>query len=117
MCFDYPTFMVSASDVYIAVGTPEELEDRNTSYEVHFSCRWRLDQLKAESVMARIPGARRMDDVATRFEVPIASDGKNGVTSVAQLFDILINEQDFPDFTIGRSSLETAFIRIINEEK
>lgn len=72
--------------------------------------------------MANIPGARMVDDVATRFEIPLstsseASESHSTLTSVASIFETLSKEgKDFPQFTVGKSSLETAFIRIINED-
>lgn len=68
--------------------------------------------------MAKIPNAQMVDDVATRFEVPIGCDDVSGsVITVASIFETLSTENDFPEFTIGKSSLETAFIRIINENE
>lgn len=100
------------------MGTPEELEAGTASYEVHFAGHNRQDLVKVQAVMARIPGARMADDVATRFEIPIgnAEDSSSDTQSVASIFEILSNEKNFPEFTIGKSSLETAFIRIINED-
>ncbi|KAF9479407.1 P-loop containing nucleoside triphosphate hydrolase protein [Pholiota conissans] len=101
----------------LAVGTPDELESRNASYEVHFSCHSREDLVKVKAVMARMPGARMVDDVATRFEVPIGqSDEATGLMSIASIFEVLSQEEDFPDFTVGKSTLETAFIKIINDD-
>ncbi|CAA7265337.1 unnamed protein product [Cyclocybe aegerita] len=102
----------------LAVGTPHELESRTASYEVHFPCHTRDDFVKVQSAMTHIPGARMVDDIATRFEVPIGSveDERSGVTSVASLFELLAKEQGFPEFTVGKSTLETAFIRIINDD-
>ncbi|KAH9486190.1 ABC transporter A family member 2 [Psilocybe cubensis] len=101
----------------LAVGSPQELEACTASYEVHFACHNRQDYVKVQAVMARIPGARMADDVATRFEIPIGnSENSSSDTSVASIFEILSNEKGFPEFTIGKSSLETAFIRIINQD-
>jgi len=99
-----------------AVGTPDELESRNASYEVHFSCPSKDEMLRVQTAMGHIPGARMVDDVATRFEVPIGTNAQGGVTSVADIFEILSREQEFPEFTVGKSILETAFIKIINED-
>ena len=99
-----------------AVGTPDELESRNATYEVHFSCPSQAEMLLVHTTMARIPGARMVDDVATRFEVPIGTNTQGGVTSVADIFEILSKEEGFPEFTVGKSTLETAFIKIINED-
>lgn len=84
--------------------------------------------------MARLPGARMADDVATRFEVPvglaesntvIVGDDEKGVIesrrealSVASILEVLAQEEEsFPEFTVGKSSLETAFIKIINDNR
>jgi ATP-binding cassette subfamily A (ABC1) protein 3 len=72
--------------------------------------------LRVHTAMANIPGARMVDDVATRFEVPIGTNTQGGVTSVADIFAILSMEKGFPGFTVGKSTLETAFIKIINED-
>ncbi|KDR85851.1 hypothetical protein GALMADRAFT_389530 [Galerina marginata CBS 339.88] len=99
----------------LAVGSPEELESRTASYEVHFSCPTREELGKVRAVMAKIPGARMVDDVATRFEVPVGDASVND-NSVASIFEILAREEGFPEFTVGKSSLETAFIRVINDD-
>lgn len=118
----------------VAIGTPEELESRSESYEVHFSCHSPEDLLRVRAVMARLPGARMVDDVATRFEVPVGlsetrgapiagGDEEKGVVesqrealSVASILEVLAQEEgSFPEFTVGKSSLETAFIKIIND--
>lgn len=60
------------------------------------------------------------DDVATRFEIPLSARNTNSadaVTSVASIFEILERQSrsgNFPQFTVAKSSLETAFIKIIN---
>lgn len=72
--------------------------------------------LRVRTAMASIPGARMVHDVATRFEVPIGTNTQGGITSVADIFEILSMEKGFPEFTVGKSTLETAFIKIINED-
>lgn len=52
------------------------------------------------------------DDVATRFEVPIASEG--GIT-LAQLFNTLSKNGDFTEYTVERASLESVFLKVIRE--
>lgn len=105
----------------LAVGTPADLTARHAAYEVHFSCRTREDALRARERMARVPGARLADDVATRFEVPIrergASAGDNvaGVT-LAELFALLEND-DGEEFTVERPSLESVFLKVIREHE
>lgn len=63
--------------------------------------------------MARIPGARLSDDVATRFEVPLQSE--DNTRSLAGLFKILSEHGDFADYTVERVSLETIFLKVIRE--
>jgi len=36
--------------------------------------------------------------------------------NVASIFEVLSREEGFPEFTVGKSSLETAFIRVINDD-
>lgn len=61
--------------------------------------------------MAKIPGSRMADDVATRFEVPIET---NGLT-LAQLFTTLSTEGDFSEYTVEKGSLESVFLKVIRE--
>ena len=51
------------------MGTTAELASRYPFYEVHLSCRTREELLRAQQLMARVPGARQADDIATRWEV------------------------------------------------
>ncbi|PPR02359.1 hypothetical protein CVT24_011703 [Panaeolus cyanescens] len=102
----------------LAIGTPQDLESRNASYEVHFSCHSRAGVTAMQTLMAKIPGARMVDDVATRFQVPIRTNddiGSESSLTVAGLFDILASEKEMFAFTVGKSTLETAFIKIIND--
>lgn len=62
--------------------------------------------------MAQIPGSRKADDVATRFEVPIG----NGM-SLAQLFAVLSSRGDFAEYTVERASLESVFLKVIRENE
>ncbi|KDR85831.1 hypothetical protein GALMADRAFT_234928 [Galerina marginata CBS 339.88] len=96
----------------LAVGTTESLSARYATYEVHFTCRTREEIVKARTLMALIPGSRMADDVATRFEVPIASaDG----FSLAKLFNTLAEHGDFTEYTVERASLESVFLKVIRE--
>jgi ATP-binding cassette, subfamily A (ABC1), member 3 len=61
--------------------------------------------------MAKIPGSRMADDVATRFEVPVEA---NGLT-LAQLFTTLSTEGDFSEYTVEKGSLESVFLKVIRE--
>jgi ATP-binding cassette, subfamily A (ABC1), member 3 len=100
----------------LAVGTTAELEARYATYEVHFSARTREAALRAREVMARVPGARAADDVATRFEVPVVSTRREvegeGLTLV-ELFGVLSQEE--MEFTVERPMLETVFLKVIKE--
>jgi ATP-binding cassette subfamily A (ABC1) protein 3 len=49
------------------------------------------------------------DDVATRFEVPIESDGM----TLAQLFTMLSTQGDFSEYTVEKASLESVFLKVI----
>ncbi|KAJ7920707.1 hypothetical protein B0H13DRAFT_2421286 [Mycena leptocephala] len=93
----------------LAVGTTEGLSSRYATYEVHFTCRTGEDIARAERLMAIIPGARMVDDLATRFEVPIAS------MPLAELFRTLATQGDFPEYTIEKATLESMFLKVIRE--
>ncbi|EIW87313.1 P-loop containing nucleoside triphosphate hydrolase protein [Coniophora puteana RWD-64-598 SS2] len=120
----------------LAVGTTESLASRYATYQVHFSCPTREDVLRAQKLMARIPGARLADDVATRFEVPIHQDpaeaqqlssetqdgqegseatASRGSLSLAQLFHILAEQGDFSEYTVEKATLESVFLKVIRE--
>jgi ATP-binding cassette subfamily A (ABC1) protein 3 len=64
--------------------------------------------------MAHIPGSRMADDVATRFEVPIDSEGG---LSLAALFHVLSTQgsQAFSEYTVEKASLESVFLKVIRE--
>lgn len=104
----------------LAVGTPAELTERHAAYEVHFSCRTREDALQARDRMARVPGARMADDVATRFEVPVLERGARGGDdsgiTLAELFALLCRE-GAEEFTVERPSLESVFLKVIREHE
>ncbi|KAL5533846.1 hypothetical protein ACEPAG_306 [Sanghuangporus baumii] len=95
----------------LAIGSMGSLADRFPIYEVHFSCRTREEVTKAQELMARIPGSRRADDVATRFEVPVDTD--NEEQTLASLFRILSEHGDFSGYTVERVSLESVFLKVI----
>ncbi|KXN84990.1 ABC transporter A family member 2 [Leucoagaricus sp. SymC.cos] len=96
----------------LAVGTIDSLSSRYGTYEVHFTCRSREEVVKARELMARIPGSRMADDVATRFEVPIEST--QGM-SLAELFHTLSTNGDFTEYTVEKASLESVFLKVIRE--
>ena len=65
--------------------------------------------------MAHIPGARRADDVATRFEVPLDTSGGKQEQTLSGLFKILADHGDFSEYTVERVSLESVFLKVIRE--
>ena len=90
----------------------DELSARHATYEVHFSCRTREEVTRAQQLMARIPGARMADDVATRFEVPITA----GSMTLSQLFAVLSESQEeISEYTVERATLESVFLKVIRE--
>lgn len=103
----------------LAVGTPTELTTRHAAYEVHFACRTHEDALRARARMARVPGARPADDVATRFEVPVrTAHSTTGGITLAELFSLLSDEgEDRLEFTVERPSLESVFLKVIRENE
>ena len=99
------------------VGSTKSLCDQHATYEVHFSCRTREDQVKVQKLMTRIPGARMADDVATRFEIPIDPDSPSRL-SLSKLFDILTQNGGCDgdvEFTVGKATLESVFLKVIKE--
>lgn len=108
--------VVILSKRMLAVGTVSELEARYAHYEVHFSTRTREDALRAREVMARVPGARAAEDVATRFQVNIVSSQAHTsgqAVTLEELFGILA-EADV-EFAVERPTLESVFLRVIGE--
>jgi ATP-binding cassette subfamily A (ABC1) protein 3 len=97
----------------LALGTIAQLSERYATYEVHFTCRTREAQIKALALMSKIPGSRRADDVATRFEVPICSGDTQ--YSLADLFTTLSTNGDFMQYTVERASLESIFLKVVKE--
>jgi hypothetical protein len=51
-----------------------------------------------------------VDDVATRFEVPIEEG--NGLT-LAQLFHVLSSQGDFQEYSVEKATLESVFLKVI----
>ncbi|KAJ7083365.1 hypothetical protein B0H15DRAFT_785012 [Mycena belliarum] len=96
----------------LAIGTTESLSARYATYEVHFACRTHDDVVRAQKLMAKIPGARMADDVATRFEVPL--DESNG-QSLANLFHTLSDHGDFAEYTVEKATLESVFLKVIRD--
>ena len=104
----------------LAIGSTESLSARYAMYEVHFSCRTREELVKIQNLMAEIPGSRMVDDVATRFEVPIESNlpSSTGTLSLARLFEILTangGDDLGIEFTVERATLESVFLKVIRE--
>jgi len=100
-----------------AVGTVESLAARYPSYEVHFACRTREEVTKAQQIMSTIPGAKMAEDVTTRFEVPVNAEGSEHSTTLFGLFHALSSREEFAECTVERSTLETAFLKIIGENQ
>ncbi|KAH9937769.1 P-loop containing nucleoside triphosphate hydrolase protein [Epithele typhae] len=108
-----------ASDVGIisqrllAVDSTDALMARYARYLVHFPGRTREDVVRAQEVMARIPGARLCDDVATRFEVPVGN-ADEGVPSLAVLFGLLA-DAGVGEYAVEEASLESVFMQVIRD--
>ncbi|KAG9125344.1 hypothetical protein FRC07_008009 [Ceratobasidium sp. 392] len=99
----------------LAIGTPDSLASRFSTYEIHFAARTPLEVSRARMVMSQLPGSRESEDVATRFEVPI------GDTSLAGLFRALGSQKDEEDgakmeYTVERLGLESVFLKVIKEQ-
>ncbi|GJJ10065.1 hypothetical protein Clacol_004291 [Clathrus columnatus] len=103
----------------LAVGSTEELTARHALYEVHLPARTREEIAKARALMAQIPGSRMADDVATRFEVPIATTSDSSASqsslTLAQLFGKLNDQNAFNEYTVERISLESIFLKVIRQ--
>ena len=83
---------------------------RYARYHVHFPGRSHEEISRAQEIMARVPGARIADDIATRFEVPM---GKGGMT-LAGLFGILA-EAGANEYAVEEANLESVFMQVIRE--
>lgn len=68
--------------------------------------------------MAKIPGARKADDIATRWEVPLRTGNDQQHTmTLAELFGLLSEQNDFPEFSVDTVSLESIFLKLIRENE
>ena len=95
-----------------ASGTIDSLSARYACYEVHFTCRTREEVVNAQSLMSRIPGSRKADDVATRFEIPI-QEGAH----LADVLHVLGSSGDFAEYTVEKATLESVFLKVMRENK
>ncbi|KAJ1301707.1 hypothetical protein OPQ81_008941 [Rhizoctonia solani] len=105
----------------LAVGTTQSLVSHFPTYEVHFTARTATEAAHAQKLMARFPGAKQADDVATRYEVPL------GKTTLAALFKTLsggTNQDDHVqegsadlEYTVERLGLESVFLKVIREHE
>ena len=80
--------------------------------------------MRAQALMARIPGAKMADDVATRFEVPVGTG-----LSLAELFGVIADTraaarrqgQDAGAvggaWAVEEASLESVFMKVIRENE
>lgn len=94
------------------MGSIDALTKRYPLYEVHMTCRTPEDVTKAQQLMSAIPGSRKADDVATRFEVPL-QDGTE--QNLASLFKILSTQTDITEYAIEQITLESIFLKVIKE--
>ncbi|KAK7021895.1 hypothetical protein VNI00_017184 [Paramarasmius palmivorus] len=101
----------------LATGTPQALSERYATYEVHFACRSREGVAKAQALMAKVPGARLADDVATRFEVPIRKGADGDGLTLAELFRVLGDSEDLTEHTVEKAGLESIFMKVIRENR
>ncbi|TRM70462.1 P-loop containing nucleoside triphosphate hydrolase protein [Schizophyllum amplum] len=108
---DYVTILAKRT---LASGTIESLSARYACYEVHFTCRTREDAVKAQVLMAQIPGSRKADDVATRFEIPI---GEAQNMSLADVLHTLSSSADFTEYTVEKTTLESVFLKVMRDNK
>jgi ATP-binding cassette, subfamily A (ABC1), member 3 len=77
--------------------------------------------VKAQKLMSLIPAARKADDVATRFEVPLEKDGG---PSLLELFQILSQKREgeeedgvLSEFTVEKATLERVYLNVIRENQ
>src|ERR1700761_900661 len=94
----------------LSTGTTNSLVAKHATYEIHFSCRTPEDIDTARRIMAMVPDSRPKDDVATRYEVPVTSD-----RSLSSLFKALNQCGDWGEYTVERASLESIFLKVIQE--
>ena len=57
------------------------------------------------------------EDVATRFEVPVNTEGSEHSMTLLELFHALSSRGEFAEYTVERSTLETAFLKVIGENQ
>ena len=67
--------------------------------------------------MSAIPGVKMAEDVATRFEVPVNAEGSEHTMTLLELFRALSSRGEFTEYTVERSTLETAFLKVIRENQ
>ena len=67
--------------------------------------------------MSAIPGAKMAEDVATRFEVPVNAEGSEHSMTLLELFRALSSRGEFTEYTVERSTLEAAFLKVIRENQ
>ena len=67
--------------------------------------------------MSTIPGAKMAEDVATRFEVPMNAEDSERSVTLLELFRALSLRGEFTEYTVERSTLETAFLKIIGDNR
>ncbi|KAG9125159.1 hypothetical protein FRC07_008748 [Ceratobasidium sp. 392] len=60
----------------LAIGTPDTLVSRFSTYEVHFAARTPEEVASASAIMSQFPGSRQAEDVATRFEDTQQTEGR-----------------------------------------
>ena len=96
----------------LAVGTVDSLASHYATYEVHFTSRTREEIIRAQEIMSNIPGAKKVDDVATRFEVPIDPSES---FSLAKLFGTLASHGDCMECTVEKTTLESVFLKVVKE--
>jgi len=79
---------------------------------------------RAQVLMSHIPGVRLVDDVATRFDVPVREgstgggdddDDDDGAMSLAGLFHFLASQGDFQEYTVEKATLENVFLKVIRQ--
>ena len=67
--------------------------------------------------MSAIPGVKMAEDVATRCEVPVNAEGSEHSMTPLELFRALSSRGEFTEYTVERSTLETAFLKVIRENQ
>jgi len=88
-------------------GSTEALIAEHAVYEVHFSARTTEEVTRIRELMAGIPGSKKAEDVATRYEVPISSD-----VNLPSLFRSLRLGGESLEYAVERASLESIFLKV-----